>query len=70
MALFAGIGTALKTSAMARWIAGGAAALVTALTWLALHDGHAHGVLADDPVHAYHRITPGPGHTGQQHKRT
>jgi len=38
MALFAGIGTALKTSAMARWIAGGAAALVTALTWLALHD--------------------------------
>jgi hypothetical protein len=34
--------------------------------WLRLHDGHAHGVLADDPVHAHSGSEPSAGHTDQQ----
>lgn len=34
--------------------------------WLRLHDGRAHGVLADDPVHAHSGIEPSAGHTDQQ----
>lgn len=34
--------------------------------WLRLHDGHAHGVLADDPVHVHSGSEPSAGHTDQQ----
>ena len=38
--------------------------------WLSLHDGRAHGVLADGPAHAHLGIEPGAGRTGlQNHHR-
>jgi len=36
--------------------------------WLRLHDGHAHGGLADDPVYAHSGIEPSAGHTDQQNR--
>lgn len=37
--------------------------------WPTLHDGHADGVLADDPAHALPRIAPGTGRAGLQNER-
>lgn len=37
--------------------------------WLRLHDGYAHGGLADDPVYAHSGIEPSAGRTDQQNRR-
>ena len=36
--------------------------------WLTLHDGHTHGVLADGPAHAHHRIAHGAGRSGHKNQ--